>query len=131
VTAQILALRPEWQPTVPDPWVDELHPWWCAETSATGCGSHMSRLQAVQATADPTDVEDGRTPTASVAAFRGEDGGEGVHLHVQHPTALGDGEAWATFTVEQWRAVVAAGEKALALLASDPQLAPLPVRATA
>jgi hypothetical protein len=130
VTAQILAMRPEWQPAVPNPWTDELHPWWCGETSATGCGSHMSRMDGVRATADPADFDgDGRTPIVSVAAFLGADGTPGVHLSVLHPTAFGGGEAWATFTAEQWRAVVALGEQALALIATDPQMAPLPARA--
>lgn len=111
-------------------WANELHPSWCGEKWATGCGTHLSALEGVQATGDPADVDGDRTPLASVAAFLGKDGQTGVHLHLLTPTALG-GEAWATFTAEQWRLVVAAGERALALLASDPRMAPLPARVTA
>lgn len=128
MTAKILALPPEYAHTRPTPWADELHPHWCPDRYGSGCGSHVSEYQGVRATADPADIHDGWAPLAQVAAYMGKDGTLGVQVHVDHQ---GAGESWATFTPDEWRALVALGERALALLASDPQMATRPQRSTA
>lgn len=110
-------------PTTVRLWAEELHPWWCSEEYATGCGTHMSALDGVIATADRSDISpDGWAPLVSVAAYMGEDGTQGVQVHMMRR----GGEAWATFTANEWRQIVAQGEKALGLIGSDPKMAPLP-----
>jgi hypothetical protein len=108
-------------------WGNELHPWWDSEEHATGCGSHMSAFETVQATADESDIVYDDTPVVSIAAFMDGQGRQGVHLHLMRPGQHG-GESWATFTAHEWLAVVAAGAKAMTLIDSDPRMATLPPR---
>lgn len=114
--------------TAPTDWTvraaTELHPHWCVATTATDCGTHLSNLDPHRATANPAHIAgDGWAPYMVVSAWMGPNGERGVQVDIAGRRS----QAEAVFTAEEWRAIVQAGNEALALIGADPRMGTRPV----
>jgi hypothetical protein len=82
-------------------WARELHPPFCANAEAVGCGSHGSEPQFTPATVKGpvlTDDTGVLYPAAAVCAWMGSTGTTGVHIQL-----AGAHEYGAVFTVDEAR----------------------------
>ena len=83
---------------------------WCWLPDRAGCDPHLSEPATIRATAESAT---GDQPLVAVHAWQGSDGRAGVLVQTDRPDRE---ESWATLTAQEWRALVAAGNAALALI---------------